>query len=169
MDIKGIAIAKQMDDRRNVLRYPNGPLSPAAPIVPTADTFDTNPTNLERTTDGNFDTATGDGSKVLGGAGTVGQLIYDLGSVKTVTVGGKVGLSQNGSATVRVLVDSSQNGLDYINSTSILFSTTLTSNRIEELLAQTVTGRYIRIRIYSTAACTAVAKFYQIFAHAQGV
>jgi len=103
-------ITKSRTKPRNILRG----------IVPTSDTFDDpQPTSLGNATDGNFSTETGAGTKVLGGAGTVGQYTFDLGSIKTVIVGARVSVSQNASATIRVLADSSDDNNTWRTMTNI--------------------------------------------------
>jgi hypothetical protein len=152
-------ITKSRSKPRNILRG----------IIPTASGFDTPPSNLERCTDGNLSLGTGAGTKAIEGAGTVGELVFDAGSVKTLLLGGRVGLSQNASATIRVLIDSSDDNITWRTSTSILYSTNSGSERKESLLAMISTGRYFKVRLYSTAACTASIIIYQIVGYELGV
>jgi len=66
-----------------------------ADVVPVASIWDVNPTNLEYCTDEDWGTVTGTGSKVLGSAGNVGRLIFDMGTVYKVLVRGLVGIGNN--------------------------------------------------------------------------
>lgn len=75
MDVVTVAIAKQMDDRRDILQYPDGPLNPPRPLTPTADaTWATPPSDLDHCVDGNPSTKTGVGETVVGGVERMGIL-----------------------------------------------------------------------------------------------
>jgi hypothetical protein len=165
MDIKGIALAKQMDDRRNVLRYPNGPLSPAAPIVPTYTGFeDAPPTNLENATDGDITTCTGVAQKILGYAATGGTFVFDMGKVRTVLVGFILGVKTTASA-IQIFIDSSDDNITYRNTSMVNNSTGSTSKVIMNGLSSLLTGRYIRIRAVNTGAGTIDVEVYQCMAY----
>jgi len=66
-----------------------------ADVVPVASIWDVDPTNLAYSTDEDWGTVTGTGSKVLGSAGNVGRLIFDMGAVYKVLVRGLVGIGNN--------------------------------------------------------------------------
>jgi hypothetical protein len=165
MDIKGIALAKQMDDRRNVLRYPNGPLSPAAPIVPTYTGFeDAPPTNLENATDGDITTCTGVAQKILGTAGTGGTFVFDMGEVRSVLVGFILGVKTTAS-TLQLFIESSDDNITYRTASLNNNATSSTSKVIRDGLSSLLTGRYIRIRAVNTGAGTIDVEVYQCMAY----
>lgn len=165
MDIKGIALAKQMDDRRNVLRYPNGPLSPAAPIVPTYTGFeDMAPTDLEKATDGDITTCTGVAQKILGYAAMGGTFVFDMGEVRTVLVGFILGVKTT-AASIQIFIDSSDDNITYRNTAPVSNSTASTSKVIMNGLSPLLTGRYIRIRAVNTGAGTIDVEIYQCMAY----
>lgn len=167
MDIKTIAISKQMDERRNVLRYPNGPLSPAAPITPTVSGFDTDPTDLGNVTDGDLTTASATGSKVMGASGVYGYLIFDMGSAKNVIISAKVGIWSTASTTSAYL-ETSPDGTNWVTvgANTIRPAGTSASEVINSVLINGVHTRYFRIRFSVGAAATAYAKIYTVTAYA---
>lgn len=169
MDIKGIALAKQMDDRRNVLRYPNGPLSPAAPIVPTYTGFeDATPTNLENATNGNIDDAIGPGTKILSGSGTVGQYIFDLGSEKDVLIEGSINLGATGGVTSTAYIEIARADGVYLTPSIYNATTAGTYPTKRQLSPFGGVCRYIRIRFAESAATTGQGSIIELRAHEIG-
>lgn len=81
----------------------------AAGIVPVAATWNVNPANLANSTDGDYATVTGNGSKVLGAAGYFGQLTWDLGAIYKIMVRGLIGLGNNFSGDDCVIFLSGSN------------------------------------------------------------
>lgn len=138
-------------------------------IQPTASVFNTNPTNLERCTDGNISTATGAGSKAVTGADTIGELIFNIGSIKTMMVSGKIELWSSANA-MNVMVLSSEDGTNWRAATNSILTITVSSEGYpKDSFFALVTGRYIRFRFYTSGTATGNVKIWQLFAHELGV
>lgn len=136
--------------------------------VPVASTWDTDPTNLENCTDGDIATVTGTGNKVMGAGGTYGVLVFDLGAVKTVLVSGLVGLwSTAGSASI--FITSSLDNITYTTFSNSIVSLTSATELKAGLLSKIVTSRYVKVTFYASAASTAYAKIYELYAHEFGL
>lgn len=144
------------------------PINVLRGIVPTATTWDTDPTSLANCTDGDHTTVTGTGSKVMGAAGYVGYLNFDLGSIKTFIFGGKVGLwSTAGSVSMYVTV--SDDDITYSNNTAVVMIVTTTTELAGFILSKIFTGQYIRLSFYAGSAATANAKIYEVMAYEVGI
>ena len=133
-----------------------------------ASVWDTNPTNLINMTDGNVTTVTGTGTKVIIAAGDIGIVTFDLGSIKTVMVGARVGLWRS-AGTIYIGVEVSDDNINWIvymivtvGSYSQAASTAAES--VRQLLTTIVTGRYVRMRAYLNGAGTGNVKFYEVMA-----
>lgn len=153
-------VTKAKSKPRNLLRG----------LTPSQDTWDTPPSDLANATDGSFTTVTGVGTKVLGGAGTVGQLIYDLGASKTVIVGGKVDLyASTGSSNI--LLDVSEDNVTYISGPGYIYSVTKTGADPRFIQYPfIVSGRYLRFRFTAGGAANpGSVKIYQLTAYEVGV
>ncbi len=138
---------------RNVLRG----------LIPTASVWGTDPTDLQNTTDGNFATVTGTGSKIMAGAGYYGYLTWDLGRIATVAVAARLGLwSTAGTGTC--YLNSSDDNFTYRLSGAYGESVTSAAEVIRETITKIVTGRYIQITFAVSAAATAYAKIYEVAA-----
>ena len=126
-----------------------------------ASIWDTDPTNLERATDGDIDTVTGTGSKVMDAVGNYGVLTFDLGSIKTVLLGARVALWSTNAGTYIYAASSDDNITYRENHLAIMYKST-----VAELVMETnpviLTGRYIRIRFSVNAIATAYAKIYEV-------
>jgi len=169
MDITGIALSKQMDNRKNLIRYPNGPLSPAAPIVPTYTGFeDQAPTDLENFTDGNLTTSTGEAKKVLGGSGAGGYFVFDLWSEKNILVTGKMNIGATGGATSTVFIELALTDGTYISSPSYNAYTAGTYPILKLLSPFTGTARYIRLRVGASGASTVSASGVELMVYDLG-
>ena len=128
-----------------------------------ASGWDTDPANLERVTDGDIDTVTGTGNKIMGGAGFYGYITFDLGSVKTMLLGARVGMWST-AGTTNIYFETSNDNITYRNLQPILCASTAVAEIVSELVAKVVRGRYVRLRLYVSAAATAYAKIYEIMA-----
>lgn len=152
-------VTKSRTKPRNVLRG----------VVPTQDTFTTIPTNLERCTDGDYTTATGAGSKVMDGSGTFGNLIFDMGSIKTVLVGARVGMWAD-KGTTTLYISGSDDNITYRVISNSSQSHTATSESIRDGSFPTIFNcRYIRLTFSTSTASTPQMKIYQVTAHELGV
>lgn len=121
-------------------------------LIPIVDTFDVNPSDLANITDNNSTTASGVGTKVMGGGGTVGQLTYDLGSSKNVIIGGKIDLYAS-TGSMNLVIDVSDDNNTYINGPINAFSITQTSSSPKWIGYPYITrARYIRFRFTSGGA-----------------
>lgn len=134
-------------------------------VVPTASGWGTAPTNLANCTDGDLSTVTGTGSKVMGGAGDYGYVVFDLGSVKTVLVGFRVGLWST-SNTASVYVDGSPDNVTFYSTTNVNVSNASAVELISDATnCAILTCRYIRLRFNINGAATANAKIYEAMAY----
>lgn len=133
-------------------------------ITPVASMWDTDPTLLTNCTDGNLSTVTGTGSKIMAAAGNFGYLVFDLGTIKTVLIGGRFGLWST-TGTVTIFVDVSDDNITYINAySSITGATSVAESKKDTDNSALVNGRYIRLRWYVNAAATAYANIYEVAA-----
>lgn len=133
-------------------------------ITPIAALFTTNPTTLSNTTDGDFSTVTGTGTKVMAAGGSWGTLTYDLGSVKTVLMGARVGLWTSASSCY-IFFESSNDNITW-TATGIedsVIQTLAAAEQISDSLSQILTGRYLRLRFHTYAAATCNCKIYEVY------
>jgi len=130
------------------------------------------PTSLENITDGDMSTVSGQGTSVVAGAGAYGKLVFDLGSIKTVLVGARVGVWASAGSQY-VWVQSSDDGTTYkgFESSANSMMGSLSSSEIimDSFNAGVHTGRYLRVTFYNNAAATGNAKIYEIMAYELGV
>ena len=132
-------------------------------IVPVASIWDTDPTDLENCTDGNVNTVTGTGSNVMAAAGTYGNIIFDLGSVKTVLVGIRAGIWSTASNTL-VYIAASDDNITYRENTTSIINKATVVELVSDSHSAILTGRYVRTRFYLTGIGTAYAKIYEVAA-----
>lgn len=169
MDIKGIALSKQMDERRNLLRYPDGPLSPARPIIPTFEGFDTQPpTNLANFTDGSPDTATGEGIKEISTSGVAGAFVFDLGSEYNVLITGCINFGATGGITTTAYIDFIRADMSSIFSSSYNTFTNGTYPIKRFLNPVSGTARYIKVRIVGSGGGVVSASGVELSAYKLG-
>jgi hypothetical protein len=143
-------------------------------ITPTVSGWDTAPTTLGNITDGDLSTVTGTGSKNMGAAGDYGYVVFDLTTTKTVMVGGRVGVWNDGTQRVtKVFAESSDDNVTYRGPTGknsgtggLGYNQDQTTELIFDGAATILTGRYIRLRFWvSGAANTANAKIYEVYGY----
>lgn len=143
-------------------------------ITPTATVWDTAPTTLSNTTDGNYATVTGTGSKNMGAAGDYGILVFDMGAVYTVLVGARAALYSAAGVT-DLFIEGSDNNVTWrgntgfvgaVNASVYITKTTAIVTDVQPVL---LNARYIRLRCHVNAAAnTAKAEFYECFAYDMG-
>lgn len=156
-------VTKARSKPRNILRG----------ITPTASTFDNNPTNLSNSTNGDYSDGTGTGNKVLGGAGVIGEIIFDLGTTKTVLLGGKIAMWSTANSTYAYAA-ASEDRTNYKSSSAQLGSNTATYESIGaatmDLTSTILTGSKIKLyfRLVGGAG-TGNIKLYEITAYEVGV
>lgn len=143
-------------------------------IVPVASVWGTDPTNLQNCTDGDMSTVTGIGSKVMGGAGQYGQLVFDLGIIKTVLLAGRIGLYST-AATTTCNIQSSDDNITYtgLGTQGDTYFTAGVTSGTEKIMDATygliLTGRYAKLAFYVNGAATANAKIYSVMAYELGL
>ncbi len=128
-----------------------------------ASGWGTAPTNLENATDGNVDTVTGEGSTVLAAAGYYGNVTFDLGIRKNVMVSAWVG-TRSTAGTISVYLAHSPDNTTWYQNYYGMAQTLNTPEQITSPNMQFVSDRYIRLRFYVNAACTAYARLYEVAA-----
>lgn len=128
-------------------------------VLGVAASFTTAPTNLVKCTNGIWSDSTGTGSKNVNGL--VGTITFDLGSSKTVIVGGKLGLWTS-AATVIAYVHSSEDNITYTDVNPIAISTGSLSKVIREMSTKMMKGRYIRLYIETSGLATGNVTIYEI-------
>jgi hypothetical protein len=136
-------------------------------VLPVASSWDVIPTNLANATDGDVDTATGTGTSTGKGAfGTYGIISFDLGSVKNVLIGGKVGIwSTIGDS--EVYVQASTDGINFYTTNTLLTK----FNNVEKigwLLSTNVVCRYIEFILTSDSNTTVNMKIYELMIYNLG-
>lgn len=135
-------------------------------IVPTFTGFDNvNPDNLANATDGDDTTSTGVGTK--NSAYAAGAFIFDLGSVKTVRVTGKVALNAS-SGTSYVFIESSPDNVTYDAIETYAGINMTTKEAITSLVPRSLRGRYIRIRFSTASGSNGNGKLYTIRGYEEG-
>lgn len=135
-------------------------------IVPTISSWDVSPTNLANSTDGNFTTATGIGSSTRAGAfATIGQFIFDLGSIQTAIFGFKYGMSASAGAAQAFSLVSDDNITYTRNDTNVAEINTNT----EQIGYSTImieNGRYFQIYVQNnTAGATVSFRLFEAYAY----
>jgi len=132
-------------------------------ILGVASGWGTDPANLENMTDGDIDTVTGTGEKVMGGAGSYGYLTFDLGSIKTVLIGCRVGLWSS-AGTAYFYPQESNDLATWRMLTTNVANITSATEKVVPVLSPVLNGRYIRFQFYVNTAATAYAKIYEVAA-----
>lgn len=132
-----------------------------------ASSWDTPPTNLANATDGNIDTVTGTGTSTGKGIyGNYGVISFDLGSVKNILVGGKVGLwATTGSS--EIYVQASADNIHFYN-TDFLLAEYGNIERIGWLSSVNVVCRYITFILTSNTNTTVNMKIYELMIYNLG-
>ena len=139
-------------------------------LIGTPDTFDTPPSDIAKATDGDFTTATGEGTKTRGGGGTVGQIVYDLKKNTTLLISSKLDLYAS-TGSMNLIVDVSDDENNWINGPGYAYSVTKTGSGVYFQTSPYIcNGRYVRFRFSSGGAANpAVVKIYQLMAYEVGV
>lgn len=134
-------------------------------VVPTAvDSWGSAPNNLANCTDGDATTVTGTGSKTA--SGTIGSLLFDLGSAKEVIVTAKVGMWTD-TGNITPYMGYSDNGSTLVTMV-IGQSTSATTEQIRYIGPMYINARYFYIRGYTSTSATGQMKFYDVKAHQLG-
>lgn len=129
-------------------------------IIPTASTWDTAPTNLERCTDLNWDTPTGTGSKVMGAAGNMGFITFDMGAEYKVTLRGKIGVWVT-AALIYIYVDI-WDGTAWVGNPNALYYWGPLAETIGSWATHAFKAQIFRLRFYVNNPCTGYAKLYEV-------
>lgn len=137
--------------------------------TPTLAIFGTNPTNLTNITDENTTTVSGTGSKTAGGAGEIGTLTFDLGTIKTVSVAGLVEMWQSASTTMYLYLRiSDDNNAWRTLKTELTNSNATNTGTIRPLNSSIVTTRYLQFQVYIAGAATGNINIYDLRAYEKG-
>ena len=150
-------VTKARNKPRNVLRG----------IVPTASAWDTAPTNLDRITDGDYTTETGEGSKASGG-GAYGYLSFDLGASKLIMISGLWSTYSSTGNTYCYLSYGEQSNFSDARTTllsSKTGATTKSAGLSEPTYNPVFKSRYIRLQFNVSTTATAYAVINQLAAH----
>lgn len=134
-------------------------------ITPVSTIFTTAPTTLSNTTDGDFSTVTGTGSKAVTGAGNYGRLSFDMGSTKTVLMGARLGLWSSANASY-AFFESSDDGSTWRpqgTEDSVCYNNTA-AEVVSDSNTAILTGRYVSIRFWVSGTATGNAKIYEVYA-----
>jgi len=145
------------------LKLESSPDNALRGILGVASGWGTDPTNLANATDGDIDTVTGTGEKVMGGSGNYGIITFDLGSVKTVMVGGRFGLWGT-AGTQYIFPETSDDNITWHSAWYEMIRRAAVAEQISESYFMFMAGRYIRLRFYTNIASTAYAKIYEVMA-----
>lgn len=144
-------------------------------ITPVAANWGTDPTNLARCGDDDWATPTGTGSTVLGAAGEVGRLTFDLGAIYNIILTAKLLHGNNivaGAATTLDILGSEDNVTYYP------FLNLYGGHYMDEWIANDtqvffivafLRARYIRIVWNGAAAGTWYGAVYEVQALDQGL
>lgn len=158
-------LTKSRSKPRNILRG----------IVPTADGWDTPPSELANITNGNLESKTGVGVKSLSGAGVIGTIIFDMGSVKSILITSLINAwASTGSGQIDVQVKVSDDGTNWSSTTGDKCGncTATEENYISKIVfdnAPLIITRYFQLRFYGSAAMTANVRLTEILAYDMGV
>jgi hypothetical protein len=153
-------INKSRSKPRNILRG----------LTPVATGFDTPPSDLPNSTDGNPNNPSGVGTTVKSAGAETGYIAFDLGSIKTVLVGCRIGMWATASVNNALYIDSKES-VTYYNQPASAITTISTSNtNIREATPVLVTGRYIRFRFWgsATSETTFSIQPYEFYAYELG-
>lgn len=137
-------------------------------VLPVASSWDTPPTNLANATDGDINTVTGTGTSTgKGSFGTYGIIRFDLGSVKNVLIGGKVGIWSSAIGSSEVYVQASTDGINFYP-TNALIITFFNVELICWLSSSNVVGRYIEFILTSDSNTTVNMNIYELMVYDLG-
>lgn len=144
------------------------PINRLAGIIATFATFDTDPTTPANMTDGNFATETGEGIKALAGAGTIGDIYFDLGAVYPVLLLAWLNYHRaSGDGTLAYSWLSSTDGITWYNAPNS--SSASFADIYKACLAGFAYARYIGLRIVTVTAPTGASVFHVKVAEAQAL
>jgi len=130
-------------------------------ITPTLTGWGTSPAQLGNATDDDWSTSTTTGSKVLGAAGEVGTIDFDLGAPRSVLFFYKVGLWST-AGTMYTANRWSNDGVTWYSvSGYYTINVATTSEQIRMPIVEFIRARFVRIRFYVSAAATGYAKLYE--------
>lgn len=133
-------------------------------ITPVSSVFSTDPTNLTNATDGDFDTATGIGIGTNAAPfGPIGRLTFDMGSTKTVLVGGKFGISVDPAnpGDLGIRTRSSADNITFLSAFQNSEFTNSTTETIHEILTKIVNARYIRYEFLLSVVGTGYVRMFE--------
>lgn len=140
-------------------------------VLGVASVFDTNPSNLANATDGNTANPTGEGSKVVSGAGDVGYVVFDMKKVTRVLPFLRTGTKTTAS-TISVYLDACDANPETPSNWRLgvtNYATGSTVEMIKDLVMSPVEGRYLRVRFSVAASATGTGKIYEMAAYELGV
>lgn len=141
---------------------PQPPSNKLQGLLGVADaTWGVAPNGLANVTDGNRDTYSGTGTKTVSGAGNLGYITFDLGSVKTILVGGKFGIWSTANG-ITCFLQVSNTDSNYRTTATLINGSTNTSEAVIEATPAIVTTRYLKLRFYASGAMDANVKLYEL-------
>jgi len=130
-------------------------------IIPTASIWDTAPTNLERCTDLDWDTPTGTGDKVMGAAGDVGHITFNMGAEYKVMIRGKIGIWTAIATAFYIYLDI-WDGVNWVTNPYAIYYNVVSSERIGPLITFNFKAQIFRLRFFLTAAGTGYVRLYEV-------
>lgn len=146
-------------------------------ITPTASGWGTSPTNLGNITDGDVSTVTGTGSTNALAKADYGFITFDLGSIKQVMFGCRVGIWCASARDIILFAAGSDDNVTYRDTLNangppaaiVYRAAAPNAEEVVDSLINIINGRYIRIRFLVTGASnTANAKIYEAWAYELG-
>jgi len=132
-------------------------------MLPIASTFDTSPPNLENITDGDVTTDSGEGSKVLAGAGVVGYISLDFGTPKTGLIMADVSIKSTAGACTGY-AEQKIDGVWWTWGEIIAMGSHTTYDRDCHAPVFFANADQIRMMIYVNTAATATIKIHEMIA-----
>lgn len=123
------------------------------------------PDALSNATDGLMSTVTGTGNQSKAVSGDFGYYTFDLGSIKTVLVGGRTGIWSTAN-TVQICIEASDDDITYVPSGNATGENSASVTEvIRDLIPKILTGRYIRVRYAISGAAVAYARLYSMMGY----
>jgi hypothetical protein len=133
-------------------------------LQPIFSGFDTNPSSPENITDGDLNTVTGTGIRVIGASTEFAHIEYTLPVKALYLVFGKIGIwSSVGTFSIRLY--SMPNDVTYQWSGTPILTRTTTTEAVHNVLSSILSGDMIRFTCNSGAAGTYNIKIYELAAY----
>ncbi len=132
-----------------------------AGVTPTIFGWGTNPSDLTKTTDCDFTTATTWGNKTVAAGAMIGQFIFDMGANYNIELRARVGMNVSAGYVAATWLYSYDNSNWFFAVGYNVTSVTSATETIVGTIPVYVNARYVMLYITTSAAATSMARLYE--------